>query len=373
MKAAIFTIYGQSNYGNRFQNYGVFSNILKLGIDCESIISKQWTPTASRLRIEAQMRDRLRQDELEAQQESPLVVRQIRYETFDGSYIPQRFIDAVHMPESIRSEYDFFITGSDQVWNPQFRDSLGQIENRLLKFARPEQRVCFAPSFGIDALPEKWHDLYRRELCKFPYLNVREQTGAEIIRDLTGRNADVVLDPTFMIDKDEWLSLAKPMPGFDYEHPYILYYFLGSEEEEISEDLRNFIDRVKKERELVEYRLFRPEDRLPYSAGPSEFLDLFNRAALICTDSFHGAVFSVILGKPFLLCNRRLVIASQDIDMSNRTISVMDRLQLQDKLPENQELTDDALWEYDYTNAHAIIQKEQKRMKGLLREAMRLA
>ncbi len=372
MKAGIITLYGMNNYGNRLQNYAVFSTLLKLGVDSETLIPKQWTPTPYRLRTEKAAREVFARDEAQAEQNYPFLVRQFRYEAFNGSFIPERHLNTVHFDRSITKEYDFFITGSDQVWNPHFRDSLGQLENRLLQFARSEQRVCFSPSIGMDDLSKKWHDLYRRELSKYPYLNIREQSGAAIIRELTGRNAEVVLDPTFMVDKEEWLSLAKPMVGFDYDSPYILYYFLGKEEDEISAEMREFLDQQIQERGLKEYRLLDPTNRMLHSAGPSEFVHLFSRASLVCTDSFHGTAFSILLGRPFLLCHRHLVIADQQIDMSNRTISLLEKLQLLEKLPENQVLTDAEIWKCDYINANDIIRWEQQKMQTLLKKAMRL-
>lgn len=372
MNAAIVTLYGLNNYGNRLQNYAVSSTLLKLGVDCETLIPLQWSKTPYRQRIEQQVRELMSEDILLAQEQNPLVIRQFRYEDFNEAYIPERHVELIHFNDELASEYDFFVTGSDQVWNPSFRDSRGQIENRLLSFARPNQRVCFAPSIGMDELDAKWQDLFHRELNKYSYLNIREQSGAEIIKQLTGRNAEVVLDPTFMVNKDEWMSLARPLPGFDEEQPFILYYFLGNEEEEVPEEMRSLLDQAIEERGMKECRILDKNDPVIRAAGPSEFLYLFSKASLICTDSFHGTVFSILLGKPFLLCDRKLVIADKVIDMSNRTISLLQKLGLEHRLPGKMALTKENMWEADYTNAYQIIEKEQQRMNGLLKAAMRL-
>lgn len=371
MRAGVVTLWGLSNYGNRLQNYAVCASLQKLGVDCETLVPNQWSKTPYRCRMEARIRERYEKDPVQTQQESPQIVREFRFHEFNESYVPARKLNSVRFDRSLAREYDAFVTGSDQVWNPQFRDSLGQIENRLLSFAPSDKRVCFAPSFGIDELESKWHDLFYKELFQFPHLNVREQSGAEIIRQLTGRDAQVVLDPTFMVRKDEWISLSKALPGFDVTQPYVLYYFLGSEEEEIPPETRDLLNRETTARGLKEYRLFDKNDPAIRSAGPSEFLWLLSHASLVCTDSFHGTVFSILLGKPFLLCERKLVISDKVVDMSNRTISMLHKLEIPNKLP-SMTPSAETLWEADFGHVDQIIAQEQERMNGLLRKAMRL-
>lgn len=371
MRAGVVTLWGLSNFGNRLQNYAVCASLQKLGVYCETLVPAQWGKTHYRNRLEAQAKKLYARDPVQAQLEKPQIVREFRFCEFNESYVPSRKLDCVRFSDSLAREYDVFVTGSDQVWNPRFRDSLGQLENRLLSFAPNGKRVCFAPSFGIDELESKWHDLFYKELFRFQHLNVREQSGAEIIRQLTGRDAQVVLDPTFMVEKDEWVSLSKPLPGFDVEQPYVLHYFLGNEEEEIPAETRGILKREIAERGLKEYRLFDKNDPTICSAGPSEFLWLLSHASLICTDSFHGTVFSILLGKPFLLCERKLIISDKVVDMSNRTISLLHKLEIPHKLP-GMIPNAESIWEADYGHAYEIIAKEQERMNGLLREAMRL-
>ena len=372
MNAGIITIYGLNNYGNRLQNYAVFSTLLKLGVDSDSLIPMQWTKTPFRKALELKIKYLIKTNPMEAQESNPQVVRSLRYEAFNEEYIPERYFDILQFNEQIAKEYDFFVTGSDQVWNPNFRDSLGQLENRLLAFARPEQRVCFAPSIGIDELDKKYHLLFHKEWNKYSFLNIREQSGADIIKEITGRTADVVLDPTFMVDKEEWLSLEKPLPGFDETEPYILYYFLGNEEHEVSVETRFYLDKIMIEKGMKEYRLLDKNNPIVCSAGPSEFLYLLHHASLICTDSFHGTVFSILLGKPFILVDRKLMIADKEIDMSNRTISLLKKLRLTHKLPGVRELTEENIWEADYSEAYEIISKEKVRMNNILKRIMRL-
>lgn len=372
MNAGILTIYGLNNYGNRLQNYAVSSALLKLGVNSETLVPLQWSKTPYRQRLESDVRKTYCTAPERAQAQNPLIVREFRYRDFNETYIPERYLDEIHFHPGLAEEYDFFVTGSDQVWNPQFRDSLGQLENRLLSFAKSSQRVCFAPSIGIDQLDVKWHNLFHREWNKFPYLNVREESGAEIIRQITGRDAEVVLDPTFMIGREEWLSLAKPLPGFDADTPFVLYYFLGDEQEEIPHETRELMDEQFRQHALKEHRLLDKDDPVIRSAGPSEFLWLFSKASLICTDSFHGTVFSILMGKPFVLFNRQLTIAGRSVDMSNRTISLLQKLQMTNKLPGASALNPEKIWDTDYSAAHRIIRREQERMNDLLKNMMRL-
>lgn len=372
MNAGIVTIYGLNNYGNRLQNYAVHSFMDKLGVFCDTLVPAQWSITPYRQKLHDQVLKSYISDPILAQTEYPLLTRDIRFEHFDNLHIPQRFLDCDHFDEALASEYDFFITGSDQVWNPTFRNSLGQVENRLLAFAKPAQRVCFAPSIGIDEMEPKWHDLFHREWCKFPYLNVREQSGAALIKQITGRDAEVVLDPTLLIPRSEWESLAEALPGFNEETPYILYYFLGSEEEEIPPQMRAFLDEEIQQKGLKEYRLFCKDDLVTRAVGPAEFLYLFQHASLVCTDSFHATVFSILMDKPFLLCDRQFFVADKPIDMSNRIKTLLLSLELPHRLPGNQLLTQEAVYSTDYTASYRIIDQEKSRMEALMKKTMRL-
>lgn len=147
----------------------------------------------------------------------------------------------------------FFVTGSDQVWNPLFRSARGRIDNRLLTFAPPGKRVCFAPSIGLNDLPQVWQQTFIRDWNRYPRLSVRETGGADLIRRLTGRDAEVVVDPTLMLDRQQWLSAAKPLPGFSGDNGYLLYFMPGGPEQELSGETKKALDGEVEKTDCVQF------------------------------------------------------------------------------------------------------------------------
>ena len=79
----------------------------------------------------------------------------------------------------------------------------------LLNFFDAKQKVCFAPSFGVSEIGDEWKLLFAEKLKEIPYLSVREEAGAEIIKQLTGKSAEVLIDPTLMLDANEWRKIEK--------------------------------------------------------------------------------------------------------------------------------------------------------------------
>ena len=345
-KVGIITLFDLNNVGNRLQNYAVTSVLEKMGYSCETLVP---------LRRKKQ-----------TQQEYWKTCRFLRFQAFTNQYIPWRELKDRQFPKTLSDEYDYFVTGSDQVWNPMFRSAVGQTENRLLGFAPPEKRICFSPSVGIDDIPGFLYGTYEKEWFKFRYLSVREQSGADLIKKITGRDASVLIDPTLMIDQEEWQRISKPLPGFLYEQKYILFYFLGNPIKEIPEGLWNFLEQEKKDKGLRFVRLFDPENPILMTPGPSEILSLFLHADLVCTDSFHGTVFSILFGKPFLLTDRILITRNTELNMSARINTLLSKLDLEDCLPGKRVLDPELIWGLDYKNAYEKLKIERQRVYHFL-------
>ena len=200
------------------------------------------------------------------------------------------------IPENLGESFDYFIVGSDQVWNPIYRKG-SPID--FLTFAPQNKRVAYAPSFGIAEIPDKYISQYTKWLSEFNHLSVREDAGADIIKNLTSREASVLVDPTVMLTKDEWLSIAKPHK-LKPNTPFLLTYFLG----EVPKEVKGLISKLSTKYKLEVVNLGSYEQIERYAADPSEFIDYINSANIFLTDSFHGAVFSIILEKQFIVFNR---------------------------------------------------------------------
>lgn len=196
------------------------------------------------------------------------------------------------------SDPDVVVIGSDQVWNYSFGFADDDLAMYLGKFFSSEKLLTYAASFGIDSVDSHHAEILREYLMRIKHISVREFRAAEIVAGLTGQHAEVVLDPTLLLPPAEWRKLES---GFvpDGER-YVLTYFLGepspAQEAIIQEEARRRGARVRR---ILDHR-----DRETLSAGPREFVELFDRAECVFADSFHACCFSILFHKPFKVFNR---------------------------------------------------------------------
>ena len=200
--------------------------------------------------------------------------------------------------------YSAVMSGSDQLWSPA---GLPTNFYNLMFVPDNIRKVSYASSFGVSAIP--WYQRSRTAeyLSRIEFVSMRENRGAEIVQELTGREVPVVLDPVFSFDADGWRSLLeikKPT-----EKPYLLAYFLGANPESrvaVSEFAAKRGLKVVALRHMDQFVEADESfgDEAPYEVGPKEFLDYLSGASYVCTDSFHGTCFSVIFGREFSVFNR---------------------------------------------------------------------
>jgi hypothetical protein len=200
----------------------------------------------------------------------------------------------------IAGNFDAYICGSDQVWNPYWLDGRYYLdfvpENKI--------RIAYAPSFGISKIPDDKKNKIKQYLDKFQAISVRETEGAKAVEEITGRKIKCVCDPVNLLTKDQWNEYAKAAPGI--KKPYVFYYFLTYQPEHWHA-VKRFAE--KKGMRIAgipvvgrQYYFYRSQK---YSfASPEEFVKLISDASYVFTDSFHAASFSIILQKQFYVFER---------------------------------------------------------------------
>lgn len=201
-------------------------------------------------------------------------------------------------------KYDAVITGSDQLWSPA---GLPTNFYNLMFVQDSIKKISYASSFGVKTIPWYQKNRTKNYLNRIEYISMRENAGKELVKQLTGRDVPVVLDPVFMFDKEEWKDLIPNKKII--EEKYIFAYFLGTSLEYRNQvikfarkenlkivTLRHMDQYVKEDEDFGDYA--------PYDVGPDKFLNLLRNAEYVCTDSFHGAVFSIIYRKQFQVFNR---------------------------------------------------------------------
>ncbi|MBQ7795424.1 MAG: polysaccharide pyruvyl transferase family protein [Lachnospiraceae bacterium] len=193
---------------------------------------------------------------------------------------------------------DFYITGSDQVWNYVCS---GFDKAYFLDFADARKRNSYSASFGLDTIPEDYIEHYYTLLKNFNKISVRESTGCNIIKELLDRDVPVTLDPTLLLTKDEWKSLFSHSIN---EKPYLLVYAFCT-----TPTMIDFVNRIAADKNLQIIVLlpeksmwrkskFKNAKYLNY-LSPQDWVQYFYNASFVVTNSFHGTVFSINFNRPF--------------------------------------------------------------------------
>lgn len=204
----------------------------------------------------------------------------------------------------IAKEYDAVVIGSDQVWMP----SSVITDIYTLAFASDGQtKIAYAPSFGLSRIPRKYWGKYKEMLESFDALSIREESGAQIIKEIVGLNCEIVADPVYMIDRDGWLDAVPDKKLFN--EPYVFVYLLGNNrwQRKLIAEYSQFCGiKTVAIIQLEQYIGYdeRCYDEKLMDVAPDDFLNLIRHAELIFTDSFHCASFSIIENKEFYIFKR---------------------------------------------------------------------
>ena len=196
-------------------------------------------------------------------------------------------------------KYDIILVGSDQVWRDIYISYLFHTHDCedvfLYNIAHSSRKVAYAASLGVDAWSYSTTETerIRQALSRFYAVSVRETSGVKLLAEHASCNAQWVLDPTMLVDADEYRDLYKKKEvGAKYKDS-VVSYILDS-----TPDKENLIKRVALSLNVEMHELKRAEDVRQLSI--EEWLYAIDQARIIVTDSFHGCVFSIIFRKPLI-------------------------------------------------------------------------
>lgn len=244
--------------------------------------------------------------------------------------------------EEIKDKYDIYITGSDQTWNPGCID-----KGFVFDFLDNEKYNVFsyAPSIAVDQFSENYIEYMNKVLKKYKFISVREEKSRDNLKKYIDRDIEWVVDPTMLLEKKEWDSLAT---NRKIKEKYIISYILGN-----SKKQRKKVKRFAKEKglklvtipyikngsqfkfKLVDYK-FGDEQMIDISFG--DFLSLIKYSEYVVTDSFHAVSFSYIFEKEFFVINRDSVISTNSrIDSILKILGLPERYITDKKIPLNVE------------------------------------
>lgn len=206
------------------------------------------------------------------------------------SFIDLRKIDETYL-------FDAYVVGSDQVWNPGlcpwYFGSFLERENVKL--------ISYAASFGYDdwRMNKELTDCCSRLARRFSAISVREDSAVGLCKKYLGVDATHVIDPTMLLQRLDYLSIVK----ISIEKKTLFSYILDNNELKYT-----ITDQIAKGKDLSVRRCMPEEDFLRGLSNINQcvfptvdqWINGFNNADFVITDSFHGTVFAIIFNVPFI-------------------------------------------------------------------------
>lgn len=305
----IVTLQGRWNYGNRLQNYATSKIYESLGFETKSLILKD---TRRRIKATIKRLCGLSHNDPERLMSSD---RQAAFNRFDELMD----FETVSSPDYIGDDDAWYSVGSDQVWSTAYTPRLDRWY--FLSAVPRERRIALAPSIGLDSLEVSQMERLAKGVSGFEFLSVREKRGAEIIREASGRSAEVVCDPTIALPQEEWRRVADDRLAPTQE--YVFTYILGNG----GVGKASVLPRVTDGGGIPVVHLSDHEQPGEPPAGPAEFISLIANARHVVTDSYHAAVFAVIFQTPLTIMKR-----SGGLSMFSRLESLAQTLGIEQKV-----------------------------------------
>lgn len=366
-----------NNYGSMLQSFATQKMMDEYGIQYELLnYKKKYTPLFVLKSIPRLLNKVIWQEKINENQKkrflkrnpelmSDVKKRSRAYDQFRESYFNHPVV-TYYGYSKLKEEskkYSAFITGSDQLWSPS---GLPTNFYNLMFTYEDAVRISYASSFGVKKIPWYQRGRTRKFLDRIQHVSCREESGREIVKELTGRDVPTVADPTILFNGEEWKELL-PIDRVQ-EGKYIFSYILGTDKK-----YRDEVLKLSKETGLPIVSIHQYVDAdLDFGdisvtdAGPAEFVDLIRNAEYVCTDSFHGSVFSI-------LCHRKLVIFNRYSDNSSaskntRIDNLCGKLGLSNRRFSG-DIIKDAKGDIDYSTIDNILEDIRRESKDYLEQA----
>ena len=305
MKVALLSFHNAYNYGASLQAYALQHSVEKLGVECE-YINYQNDYRAHSYDMKYQFKRALQTRNFVGAVKSLLgiPVMSARAKGFDRFYsnclktTGELFRNSKEAAK-LNGKYDKFIVGSDQVWN--YSNNGGDTAYLLDFVGDDSKKISYSSSFGISSLTPDISGVYSKLLKKFARLSTRESIGTQIIEDITGKKAHLVLDPVFLLEREEWEKIRERRKKS--KKNYIFFYTNRQSQ------IRDFLNTGYPTDEvyhvlsthLTPGELLNPRIKTRIAMSPGEFLDEIAGAELVVTASFHCLALSIIYHKPFVV------------------------------------------------------------------------
>lgn len=350
-KIGIATWHHNPNYGGLLQAYALQEIIKKQGYEPEFVNYRPDLNTLTK-RLTRKLKD--------------IYMMLLRPKIYNSRLLKYKFIDEklsvgklyysyVALCKEADNIYNVGVCGSDQIWS---NNSGSIIPFYYLGFLDECKRISYAPSIGHNKMPDNLVEDFRKYVNKISYLSIREEKGAEIIKETTGRNAEVVLDPSLLLTRNDWLGEIEGKTPISPREKYILLYILGDNKQQV-EYAKRLSEKMGYKLIAIETKYGAIDDLETVYGDPFDFIELMNNASYILTDSFHGVAFSINLEKQFVAFKR--FRDDEESCQNSRIYNILKKTSLEDRLispDKSVSFLDDNL--IDYNLVRPLLNKERK-------------
>lgn len=223
-----------------------------------------------------------------------------------------------------QKQYDYFITGSDQVWNVR----LFVNPANFLSFTSPQKKIAFAVSYGITEIPKYNQRAFCVALNGFNYISVREETGQKITEKYSAAKVCRIGDPTLIFSDKDWRYLTREEDKVSFK--YILVHFLNKPSSLALESIEFLSNKFKLDVLVVgyNYEAFGNIKRAKFIDGdPLKYVSLIDNSEMILTDSFHTTLFSINFNKSFFVFQRQY----STLNEGSRIMDLLERFDLRQR------------------------------------------
>jgi hypothetical protein len=371
VKVALMTFHNALNYGAALQVYASQQAIKNLGVNCE-IINYVNEHRKNAYSMSYHVKDGFKKGNIKSvlKYSAGSVFMSKRRKKFQHFYAnnlnaTEKCYKSSSEAEELNSKYDKFIVGSDQVWN--YKNN-GKDFAYFLNFVDDKnKRIAYSSSFGLANIPKDLKDDYIANLNGIKNLSSRESYGVKLIKELTGREAELVLDPVFLLDKNHWKSLCKKNSNKNDEK-YIFFYTNKTSQYKDFISQTNFPIDEYKIHKLTQHLTIKdfldPQVKVAYSISPMDFIETILNAKLVVTASFHCIAMAIILNVPFV------ALLTGDQGKDERVLNILKITGLENRILNHNMTAEDVHAPINFSQVEARLEEYRSKSISYLKGAI---
>ncbi len=389
MRIGIITFVKCDNYGAELQAYALQKKLNLLGYDAEvinlekekgviessfssyknAILNryKQYGLIKGSLKIIELIKDKYNARKAFAANSDKVKERHKIFELFFNDYIKHstKFYTLEEMRNIQSLPYNVLIAGSDQIWNYMQTRYL-DVFFLMMANRWETKKISYAASFSVSSIPQSKRAMYKQYLENMDAISVREITGIDIVKNCSNCKAVTVLDPTLLLNRNEWIEYIGKKDYLPKNKRYVVIYTLSG-----SHYIYTLAKKIAKklEAEVINIKLsfskIKGDDGITHiwNAGPREFISIFSQAVYVITDSFHGTAFSINFNIPFT------TLLNPASNINSRALSILKLTGTESRLIyDNGENKEPDTLNIDFTPINKIIEKNREKSLKFIKE-----